>query len=353
MSRTPSGAVAEVYDDEVLEGDETVGLKHGDGEIEYNATVGLERGGGEIKYNEGIGLLHGNYEMVYDGGIGPAQAWAVNDYERRGDAVDAPNVDGGGGGLSPKQKAKQSLRKKKINSSTRKKLAHMGKQLMTVLLTCAMAVGSMAEEAIVSMGSSQHSRAADCLEVFAGHAEISAACAKKKMAVLRPRDLRYGDDLRDPAVREEVLKEIEEERPKMVWIAPPCTHWCAFSRLNYTKQERRRLRAKDKPFVQLVDDIMVSQKKHGGHVVVENPATSDLWKNPVIARWMEDENVTNFNLDMCEFELKSVADESKYLKKGTQLMATHPCFEEELGRRCSQRHEHRPVQGKDTGHSAH
>lgn len=157
---------------------------------------------------------------------------------------------------SPKERARRGMRKRKINSSTKRKLQHMGGQLCHVLMVCAATLGSFAEEVFAepvydlwqATGFSDRTAGVDCLELFAGNAEISSAFARKGMGVLRPRDLRYGDDLRQPEVLQEVFREIRENRPKMVWIAPPCTSWCAFSRLDYTKQERRRRRAKEKVF---------------------------------------------------------------------------------------------------------
>ena len=86
---------------------------------------------------------------------------------------------------------------------------------------------------------------ADVLELFAGQARITEAFTKRRGAALMPRDLIYGHDLRSPAVQEEVLDEILRERPWLVWAAPPCTAWCAFSRLNFSPQERRRRQQKE------------------------------------------------------------------------------------------------------------
>jgi len=263
-------------------------------------------------------------------------------------------------GRSPKQRARDGAHKRKINASTRRKLHHMGKQVMSVLFTCALAVGSMAEEIVmetfntawVTVRGPMEYRA-DCLELFAGEHEISAAFARAKMAVLRPRDLRFGDDLRDGGQQEAVLREIKEQRPKVVWIAPPCTYWCAFSRLNYTKQQRRRLRAKEKPFLDLIDEVMLLQRQLGGHVVIENPSGSDLWNHSMLRRWAADDEVYSFNLDMCQFGLRSGLEGDKFLKKGTRLMATHIDFMEGLQRKCDGAHDHRLVQGSDTARSAH
>ena len=63
---------------------------------------------------------------------------------------------------------------------------------------------------------------ADFLELFAGKANISAAFARKQKGVLEPRDLLYDHDLRCGRVQEEVIEDIWEHRPRMIWLAPPC-----------------------------------------------------------------------------------------------------------------------------------
>ena len=147
-----------------------------------------------------------------------------------------------------------------------------------------------------------------CLELFAGEAEISKAFAQRCHGVLRPRDIKYGDDLHDPGVRQEVYREILEEKPDLVWIGMPCTKWCAFSRINYTKQERRRLRQKEKDFLAMVDEVFLLQRLNGKHVVLENPTTSDLWQQPEIKRWSNDDYTHKFSFDMCSYGLQSAVE---------------------------------------------
>lgn len=60
---------------------------------------------------------------------------------------------------------------------------------------------------------------ADCLELFAGHANISAAFAKKKKTVLEPRDLKYNHDLRCVETQEEVVNDIWKYKPRRLWAA--------------------------------------------------------------------------------------------------------------------------------------
>ena len=59
----------------------------------------------------------------------------------------------------------------------------------------------------------------DCLELFAGHSEISAAFAKANMSVLRPRDIHFGDDLKNPEVKQQLMRKIEEHKPRLICTA--------------------------------------------------------------------------------------------------------------------------------------
>ena len=134
---------------------------------------------------------------------------------------------------TPRQRAIDGIRRrKKLNESKRKKLYGMTKQLCTVLATCLVSVGCLAEEVfceplhdlweVFGLGIEERP---SCLELFAGSCTITDAFAKKRHGVLRPRDLVFGDDLRSPRAREEILEAIDQHRPWLVWAAPPCTAW--------------------------------------------------------------------------------------------------------------------------------
>ena len=235
-------------------------------------------------------------------------------------------------------------------------------QVSLVLLSSLAAIGSLAEEvfvqpiqdlwAVTHATSGGNGERPSCLELFAGVSEISGAFGDKGYGVLRPRDLWFGDDLRDVATRRAVVDEVRLHRPKLVWAAPPCTVWCGFSNLNYTKQQLRRLRAKERPFLELLDEILVEQRRCGGHVIIENPRHSALWNQKVLSRWADDPGCAWVDFDMCTYGLKS-ADGVAALRKPVRLLATHALFAEELGRQCAGGHEHRRIEGKETSRTAH
>ena len=149
--------------------------------------------------------------------------------------------------VSPKEKAKAGIRRRKqMNQSTSKRVRGSVQKLFGALVSMCMLAGSMTAEVVADplwdvwavCQPRHHCREAeseeDCLEIFSGRAEISSAFASRRRGVLQPRDLQYGIDLKSSIHQEEVIEDIWKERPGMVWLAPPCTAWCKFSRLGWS-----------------------------------------------------------------------------------------------------------------------
>jgi hypothetical protein len=84
----------------------------------------------------------------------------------------------------------------------------------------------------------------------------------------------------------------------------------------------------------MIDEVFLLQRMNGKHVVVENPTTSDLWQQPEIRRWSEDEFTHKFSFDMCSYGLKSTVEPEKFLRKSMTLLSTHYRFKEVLGGHC-------------------
>jgi hypothetical protein len=74
---------------------------------------------------------------------------------------------------------------------------------------------------------------------------------------------------------------ILEQRPALVIIAPDCGAWCAAAQLNSNcpsamvkitirHDEQRRV-------MKRVNALVVAVQAYGGHVLIENPASSSFW----------------------------------------------------------------------------
>eukprot|EP00959_Pyramimonas_sp_CCMP1952_P227332 4752874-Pyramimonas_sp.AAC.1 len=67
--------------------------------------------------------------------------------------------------------------------------------------------------------------------------------------------LGFGDDLRNPKRRKEVLQELEVKQPKVVMMPFPCSPW---SNLTYFKKDPLKVRERqfhDRPFLRFVRDV--------------------------------------------------------------------------------------------------
>ena len=157
-----------------------------------------------------------------------------------------------GHGGDPKTKALAGMKRRrwqKMNFSqkSRQVVKNQLNKLLHVLMVTSVAVGSWTQEVIgdpvqdlwqVFQSTHRHTGCddadvVDCFEIFAGKSKISNEFARRRRGVLQPRDLLFGHDLRQQEQRREVMEELKEHRPRLVWLAPPCTFWCGYSRINY------------------------------------------------------------------------------------------------------------------------
>ena len=275
---------------------------------------------------------------------------------------------------SPRQKARDGLQKRKWDRmSLGKKAGRITTQqlyrLSEVLMTMTLALGSWTKETIGdplvdlhAVFASKHDHGpswnsesfghhpVDCLEIFSGHSKISGAFADRRRGVLQPRDLIFGHDLHRQSDRDEVFKDLYRYTPRMVWLAPPCTAWCGFSRLNFSPQERRRRRSREQDFIKLVEEVIVFQRAHQGLVVVENPRTSDIWNHSALRRWYHDPDMHLSQVDLCSYGLES--EQGIPMRKGLTLLTNSATFVQELDQRCTGDHEHQRVEGRETARSA-
>ena len=218
------------------------------------------------------------------------------------------------------------------------------KVLNSVLMACSLAIANVAAETVVDpiadvfavFTSSKDlmnrgRREVDCLELFAGKGRISEAFGKKGRGVLCPRDIKYGHDFRRPAARQEVLDDIYKYKPGMVWMAPPCTLWGNFSRMNYSRQELRRLRRKEMVLLNFCDEVMRLQTSLGGQFALENPRGSDMWRVPKLQGWIISGDAHLSKVDLCSYNMRSIDEQFRLLKPIT-LLCSNEIFAEKISR---------------------
>ena len=105
-------------------------------------------------------------------------------------------------------------------------------------------------------------------------------------------------------------------------------------------------------FLRFLGRVLDLQRNLRGHVIIENPQTSELWDHPIVRGWRDLPGNDEFVTDMCQYGMRS-ADGQELLRKPVKLLTTHVGFRGQLHRRCEGSHSHRTIGGRDTGHSAH
>ena len=142
----------------------------------------------------------------------------------------------------------------------------------------------------------------DLLELFAGCGRLTEVFAQKGYTVLEPRDILYGHDLFEEEEQNSVFQDVAEHRPRLLWIALPCTKWCAWQHINYhgRKQALRRERQKQRRLIRFAKDVAYQQLSLGGMVVFEHPKTSEMWSDPCFLDLVNNPLMVRVDCDMCQ-----------------------------------------------------
>ena len=177
----------------------------------------------------------------------------------------------------------------------------------------------------------------DCLEIFAGRAEVSNCFSRWGWDTAEPVDILYGRDLRDLQVRQDILRWIEHHRPRLVTVAYPCKLWWPLTSIQYnTPQAKRRLhqlRKKDMPLLELCEEVFDLQIKQGSDALGENPLTSASFTAVPIANVLNHPDVYTAVGHGCRFGIAH-AKSGKPLLKPTLWFSTSVEICDELGKRC-------------------
>ena len=183
----------------------------------------------------------------------------------------------------------------------------------------------------------------DVVEIFGGSAEVSLQFARRGWNVMQPVDVLYGVDLRDPQAREDVLKQLRKERPRLAIVEYPCRFWTKLTDTNFrTSQQKRRLaklRKAEEPFLELCEDIFNEQMQRGDDALAENPLCSKSFNVPAMRRVLNHPNVYAGVGHGCRFGVRNCSN-NKLVKKPTMWISSSPEICNALSLRCPNRAGH-------------
>ena len=185
------------------------------------------------------------------------------------------------------------------------------------------------------------------IEVFTGQAPLSNHVEKLGGSSIRI-GLDHGQDLSLHEHRRKLMLLIAYCRPRHVWISFPCGCWGPWSRMNMSRdakscervENQRRLARR---YLSLVPEIWSFQQSLGGHTHVENPLSSDAWKEFKLT------HAFAVRIDQCSVGLRCPKTNLPVMKPtrivtSCESLATrlHSC-------RCDQKHSHAHLEGNYKG----
>ena len=224
--------------------------------------------------------------------------------------------------------------RKHMRQGTLRRLLGNAKRLVSSVM---MVAGVMAVSSGAFISTSLARQQPDIVEVFGGQAQVSLEFSRWGWHSAEPIDQIYGQDLRNPDERARVLKMIRDLKPRLAIIAYPCTLWGPLARINYTtSQEKRRLRQhrdRERPFLELCEEIFCEQLREGRDALGENPLCSESFKEKPIANILRHPEVYAGVGHGCRFGIKN-ARTGERLYKPTLWFSTSKEICDELSKRC-------------------
>ena len=250
---------------------------------------------------------------------------------------------------------------RKVKRTTKKRVQCMAKKVLTCLMTQVVAMATPVaqefKEAVAdpvrdfwwAATGHRHSDKPVLLELFAGSAHMTTEFARRGYNVLEPRDIVYGHDLFDEYQQESVIHDIRTFKPRLLWVALPCTAWSPWQRLNFAQRMRqlRKMRRIQKKLVRFAIRCVEVQLGNGGEVIMEHPRDSDMWKDEDMEEILHDDWWTRVDVDMCRYNLRALSDNG-LLKKPTRLMVSDERMATVLKKNCRGDHNHTPTAGRNT-----
>jgi hypothetical protein len=103
--------------------------------------------------------------------------------------------------------------------------------------------------------------------------------------------------------------------------------------------------------IKFADEVMQLQVQLGGQFVVENPRGSDIWRTPDFQDWISSGRAQIAKADLCSYGMKNISGDFPLLKP-LSLLCSNEVFAQHIQRLCDGGHEHMPIQGANTAHSA-
>ena len=179
---------------------------------------------------------------------------------------------------------------------------------------------------------------------------VTEAAAKHGLRGRLALDLTTGWDFNEPEHRKKARQLIDERKPAVLLLSPPCRTYSPLRRLSNFKRNHEDLRQEELEGDRHMDfaiDLAEEQHAAGRGFVLEQPEKATSWKRPKMRRLLEKRGIILIQLDMCRFELRATRGpfRGKLARKPTLLATNIEEMGEHVEKQCLKNHTHGPLLG--------
>ena len=188
----------------------------------------------------------------------------------------------------------------------------------------------------------------DLAEIYGGMANISLAGIEAGLRVLQPVDKSHGMTLETASDLDIMYSRVLDANPTITIFEIMCTVWSQLMHCNFMSwpnrwrpEELHALRKQQVVHVRAMCTAAGQLLQQGGHIMIENPLISDIWKIPEVLALQRKWNLTFAEAaegDMCGYNLRG--KDGLLMKKPTRWMVSHPCLAHAVSRRYTGNHDH-------------
>eukprot|EP00435_Cladocopium_sp_Y103_P016862 s1030_g4.t1 len=157
-------------------------------------------------------------------------------------------------------------------------------------------------------------------------------------------DKKQGWDLLNPKTQQRVDILLDELRPELLVVCPPCTYSGGWEHLNScyrTPLERALLIRENRARLKFSRQQIEKQVRRGGEFMFEHPWGASTWSDSEFEDLCKQYGI--IKTDMCQHGLKC-PDTNLHIRKSTGLMASRSLAQHV--RTCDGSHQHRRIEGK-------
>ena len=197
---------------------------------------------------------------------------------------------------------------------------------------------SMIEEAMKAV---EQDRMMTFFEVYVDEGQLSKTLLSKHEDVCVANFSLPEWDFTKSHVRKEFLQLMKLERPRHVWMAPPCTKWSSMQNLNATTEEEKQKleevrKDEEKTHLSFVSQVFEVGEEIDSGVSFEHPRWAKSWETKTM-KDLEKKNIQDAECDRCRTGLILRDQRGQVLgkvKKPTRIRTNSPSVHEALHLKC-------------------